>query len=269
MGSAPPPAAARWPQGEFECVRADMEREAKRAAKLEAKLGDIESQQRMKQSNLNKTNDLIAEKERVIESLTQEKSKLESLYKTDTKELAQLRVDILNLKHEKEELAAMVKRGGQPQQQQKSGSLDSNNDSQMAAKSTHELIATIQAQNEQIQKLSDDRLTLTEQRQEALATLSVVEHDLLNQKEALEIAMLNFNVEKRNLVQDNEKFKTDVAELVETKRRLQREVDELKGELSDKSYKIERANSEKERMDKEKEEMERQTRNYESELRKL
>ena len=224
---------------ELESVRQD----------LEIKFKNIEAQKKTIEMTLNRTNELVTEKDRLIESLKAEKLELDLNHKADTNDIKLLHKEIANLKEEKlnlEEKIAKSKLEAVATAAIVSGATKSPYQSADAHYQAESLTlnSTISALNEQIKRLNDDRQLLSEQKEELNHKLSEAEKDILNRDEALKITTHKYMLENATIKQEKERAEAELQKLSEVKKKLEINIDNLKSEINEKNHQCERLNNE-------------------------
>jgi hypothetical protein len=231
---------------------------------LEHKLKETELAKKKFEIAFNNSDKLLAEKERYISNIEKFKSEAN---KSDLNDLKQLRKEISDLKEDKHALANKISILQTTNAvATASTSLRSSEDFAVA----ESLNVKVKALENQIEELNKDRKILSSCKEELSFKLDETENEIKKRSEALNIAILQFNMEKKVLSEENSRARRELNELNEARRRLQEEIDALKLQLNDKSLNYERLNIEKTNYEKqynrEREDREKFKGNYESEM---
>ena len=235
---------------------------------LENKLKETELQKKKFEIAFNNSDKLLAEKERYISNI--EKFKNET-NKSEQNDIKQLRKEISDLKEDKHALENKISilqttNAFATAAATASNSLRSSEDFAV----TESMNIKVKALENQIEELNKDRKILSSCKEELSFKLDETENEIKKRSEALNIAILQFNMEKKVLSEENSKAKRELNELNETRRKLQEEIDSLKLQLNDKSLSYEKLNIEKinyeKQYNREREDREKFKGNYESEM---
>ncbi len=246
---------------------------------LESKLRELDIEKKKFEMLFNHSDKELAEKEKLIDKMNEEKLKSEYAMKSELNELKILRKEINDLKEDKHALenklslyqAATTLTATSPNQTIRS--IDENNNASTLANLNESLNIKIKALENQIDELNKDRKILSACKEDLSIKLEETENDISKRNEALELATYKFNLEKKSLTEENLKLKKDYNELSDTRKKLQQEIDNLKLELNEKYFNYEKLNLEKSnyenQFNREKEDNEKVRKNYDSELNQL
>ena len=247
---------------------------------LESKLRELDMEKKKFEMLFNHSDKELAEKEKLIDKMNEEKLKSEYAMKSELNELKILRKEINDLKEDKHALenklslyqAATTLTATSANQSTRSID-ENNNNASTLANLNESLNIKIKALENQIEELNKDRKILSACKEDLSIKLEETESDISKRNEALELATYKFNLEKKALTDENIKLKKDYNELNETRKKLQQEIDSLKLELNDKLFNYEKLNLEKSnyenQFNREKEDNEKVRRNYDFELNQL
>ena len=247
---------------------------------LESKLRELDMEKKKFEMLFNHSDKELAEKEKLIDKMNEEKLKSEYAMKSELNELKILRKEINDLKEDKHALenklslyqAATTLTATSANQSTRSID-ENNNNASTLANLNESLNIKIKALENQIEELNKDRKILSACKEDLSIKLEETESDISKRNEALELATYKFNLEKKALTDENIKLKKDYNELNETRKKLQQEIDSLKLELNDKLFNYEKLNLEKSnyenQFNREKEDNEKVKRNYDFELNQL
>ena len=126
------------------------------------------------------------------------------------------------------------------------GSLRSSDDfSQQGGPQYESLQIKVKALENQIDELNKDRKVLSACKEDLSIKLDETEHEITKRNDALNMATLKFNMEKKLLSDENARFKKELGELNETRRSLQSEIDGLRAQLGEKNSLLERISAER------------------------
>jgi chromosome segregation ATPase len=244
---------------------------------LESKLRELDMEKKKFEMLFNHSDKELAEKEKLIDKMNEEKLKSEYAMKSELNELKILRKEINDLKEDKHALEnklslyqAATTLTATTSANQSTRSTDENNNTSTLANLNESLNIKIKALENQIEELNKDRKILSACKEDLSIKLEETENDISKRNEALELATYKFNLEKKALTEENIKLKKDYNELNETRKKLQHEIDNLKLELNEKYFNYEKLNLEKSnyenQFNREKEDNEKVRKNYDSEL---
>lgn len=193
-------------------------------AELEAQLNETEDQKKKFETGFNNLNRLLAEKEKLISQMNAEK------FKNSLGNSLDLNAEIEKLKEEKQLLEKQLS---------EKRSLRNSQDFDIAGQN-ESLTIKVKALENQIEELNKDRKILADYKEDLCQKLDEQEDEIKNHQEALQLATLHFNVEKKNLNDEISKCKKELNDLNELKRNLELLVENLKKEIAEKNFSYEK-----------------------------
>ena len=206
---------------------------------IEAKLKELQVKTKSFEALFEEKEKVLADKERLIIELNYKNSAhLTSDSSTGLhKQIAELKETNLNL--EKKLLAAQqipfVVTTVRPPQQ---SVLD-------AGEQTGTLELRVKHLEAQIEELSKDRAQLTFSNDELASRLEDMQVDVENRNEALHKVTLQFNLEKKRLVDEYQQARQELKEMIDLKQSLLAEIESLKHQQSEKTIRLEQMSAEK------------------------
>lgn len=101
-----------------------------------------------------------------------------------------------------------------------------------------------------IEELNADRNKLSAIKDDLTLKLEEYEADVHNQNEALQLATIQFNTEKRQLMEDNQRARIDLRESLELKKCLEQELEMMRRQLTEKQQLCDQLSMEKSFLEK-------------------
>ncbi|CAF0711074.1 unnamed protein product [Brachionus calyciflorus] len=225
--------------------------------RLETLLNETEIQKKNFEIAFNNLDRQLAEKEKLISQMNADKLKNSLTNSLD------LNRELDKIKEEKNQLEKQLSA---------KRSLRNSEDFELINQN-ESLQVRIKALENQIDELNKDRKILADYKEELIQKIDEQEEEIKNHNEALQIATLQFTVDKKNLNDEILKCKKEMTDLNDLKRNLELLVDNLKRELTEKNLSFEKILLEKNNYEKQAQNLEQESTknktNYETELDRL
>ena len=189
--------------------------------KTEFKLKEMELKTKSFQTICSEKERELAEKEKLISELNNQK--LESNDRQlDSNEIKNLQTQILELKGQNLDLEnklLVAKLLTENEIKTMSSKINSNNEMENSGNVlTNNLAIKVKALENQIEELNNDRNKLNLMKEDLINKLNDYEKDLRNRDEALQLATIQFNTEKKHLVEENSRANQELMESTELKK---------------------------------------------------
>ena len=232
----------------------------KKLLELESRIKTLEIEKKKYEMAFNQSDRMLAEREKQISAMNEEKFKVELSSKNDMSELLK---EITILKENKFNMENKISTLEHTKSLSK---LSSNIQHDVSNDQSESYLIKIKALENHIDDLTNDR-----------KILSQIKLDLSNKideyEKAIKIVTSESDNERKLLKDELNKSKKDLNDLLELKKRLQVEIDELKDQLNEKNLNFERINMEKgnfeQRFNREKQDIDKMRSAYEGELNKM
>lgn len=254
----------KFKQNEVMHLKQLLDETIKQKKNLENELKTIQDKKKDLEAVLTKTQDLLVEKEQTQLDVDNKNNKSEIALKSNAHEIKKLNSEIVDLKSEKQNLETRL-----ALLQANPKTFDSPLVQQLNEQNER-LSVEIKALKHQIDELNKDRNLLSEHKEELSARLDESEMSVNKHQEALEKAILQFNLEKAVIRDENVKLKSDMQEAIRMKTHLNEEIQRIKIEIKENKLEIEKLVREKQEiersLDKEKHEKERLKNKYDTDI---